>query len=92
MINNVVLTGMIVELPKTREKQNDIVLEVVRPFKNEDGIYDSDKVSVILGENYTEKVNDVCRIGDMLEIQGRIQSEDGITYEIIAEHVSFMRI
>ncbi len=39
MINNVVLTGMIVELPKTREKQ-----------------------------------------------------KDGITYEIVAEHVSFMRI
>jgi len=97
MINNVVLTGRVIELPKMREtptgiKYANILLEVVRPFKNEDGIYDSDKVSVILGENYTEKVNDVCKIGDMFGIQGRIQPEDGITYEIVAEHVSFMRI
>lgn len=100
MINNIVLTGMVIELPKMREKQTeteyaDILLEVVRPFKNEYGIYDSDKISIALGECYTKKANDICRIGDMLGVQGRIKScdEDGsITYEIVAEHVSFTSI
>lgn len=97
MINNVVLVGRLVGLPKMLEtptgiKYATIRLEVMRPFKNSSGVYDSDKVSVTLWKGIAKTANDVCKIGDMLGIKGRIQSEDGITYEIVAEHVSFMRI
>lgn len=96
MINNVVLVGRLVELPKMLEtptgiKYATIRLEVMRPFKNRSGVYDSDKISVTLWKGIAETVKDVCRIGDMLGIKGRVQSEDGKTYEFIAEHVSFMR-
>ncbi len=102
MINSVVLTGRVIELPKMREtatgiKYANILLEITRPFKNSSGIYDSDKVSVTLWKGIAETASDVCQIGDMLGIKGRIQtysvekeSQTYYNYEIIAEHVSFM--
>lgn len=102
MINNVVLTGRVIELPKMREtasgiKYANILLDVTRPFKNSSGIYDSDKVSVTLWKGIAETASDVCKIGDMLGIKGRIQTysveketQTYYNYEIIAEHVSFM--
>lgn len=102
MINSVVLTGRVIELPKMREtatgiKYANIMLEITRPFKNCNGFYDSDKISVTLWKGIAEIANDVCQIGDMLGIKGRIQtysvekeSQTYYNYEIIAEHVSFM--
>ena len=64
MINNVVLTGRIAELPKLREtatgiKYATILLDIVRPFKNSNGIYDSDKISVTLwkGDRKSTRLN-----------------------------------
>ncbi|MCI8850357.1 MAG: single-stranded DNA-binding protein [Erysipelotrichaceae bacterium] len=104
MINNVVLTGRITELPKLREtssgiKYATILLDIVRPFKNSNGIYDSDKISVTLWKGIAETANEICKIGDMLGVKGRIQTysveketQTYYNYEIVAEHVSFMSV
>lgn len=102
MINNVVLTGKVAELPRLQEsaigiKYAEIPLEVTRPFKNSNGIYDIDRIYVTLWRDIAEMACDVCKIGDILGIKGRIQSreisKDNRTYyiyEVVAEHVSFM--
>ena len=104
MINNVVLTGRITELPKLREtscgiKYETILLDIVRPFKNSNGIYDSDKITVTLWKGIAETANEICKIGDMLGVKGRIQTysveketQTYYNYEIVAEHVSFMSV
>lgn len=102
MINNVVLTGKVIELPQMREtasgiKYANILLEITRPFKNSNGVYDSDRISVTLWKGIAETANEACKIGDLLGIKGRIQSysvekesQTYYNYEIVAEHVSFM--
>ena len=104
MINNVVLTGRIAELPKLREtatgiKYATILLDIVRPFKNINGIYDSDKISVTLWKGIAETAGEVCKVGDMLGVKGRIQTysveketQTYYNYEVVAEHVSFMSV
>ena len=88
MINNVVLTGRIIEEPKLREtatgiKYVTVLLEIERSFKNKNGIY-------------AVTVKDVCKVGDIVGIRGRVQSysvekesQTFYNYEIIAEHFSF---
>lgn len=104
MINNVVLTGKVIELPKVREtasgiKYATILLEVTRPFRNSNAAYDSDRISVTLWKGIAETASDVCKLGDWLGIKGRIQtysvekeSQTYYNYEIVAEHVSFMSV
>lgn len=102
MINNVILIGRIVEALQLREttsgnKYATVVLEITRPFKNSNGIYDNDRISVTLWKGIAEMANDVCKIGDMLGVKGRLQtycvekeSHTYYNYEIIAEHIAFM--
>lgn len=104
MINNVVLTGKVVELPKVREtatgiKYANILLEVMRPFRNSNGVYESDRMSVTLWKGIAETAIDVCKVGDLLGIKGRIQTysvekenQTYYNYEIVAEQVSFMSV
>lgn len=104
MINNVVLTGKVVELPKMREtptgiRYANVLLEVMRPFRNSNGNFDSDRISVTLWKGIADTANDVCKIGDLLGIKGRIQSysveketQTYYNYEIVAEHVSFLNM
>lgn len=101
MINNVVLTGRIIEEPKLREtatgiKYATVLLEVERSFKNKNGIYDTDKISVTAWKDTAVTVKDMCKVGDIVGIRGRVQSysvekesQTFYNYEIIAEHFSF---
>lgn len=104
MINNVILNGVVVELPKMNEtaggiKYATVVLEITRPFKNHQGIYDVDRIAVTLWKGLAETSKDLCKIGDVLGIKGRIQSysveRDGKTffnYEIVAEYISYIGV
>lgn len=102
MINNVVLTGKVVEMPQLQESAMGVnyckvVLEVVRAFKNSNGIHEIDRIPVLLWRGIAETACEVCKIGDILGIKGWIQSHEihkdnhtYYTYEVVAEHVSFM--
>lgn len=102
MINNVVLTGKVVELPQLQEsaigiKYANVLLEVTRPFKNSSGVYNVDRIPVVLWRDIAEVACEVCKIGDLLGVKGWIQSHEiskdnqtYYTYEVVVEHVSFM--
>lgn len=102
MLNNIVLVGRIVEPPQLREstsgnKYATVVLEIMRPFKNSNGIHDSDRISVTLWKGIAEMACDCCKVGDMLGVKGRLQaycvekeSHTYYNYEVIAEHLSYM--
>ncbi|MEF9920526.1 MAG: single-stranded DNA-binding protein [Erysipelotrichaceae bacterium] len=102
MLNQIVLVGKVVELPEIKETTNgnkigNIGLLLNRPFKNSNGIYDTDYVSITLWKGIAETVSEVCRINDIIAIKGRLQTSDYTkddvvyhNYEIIAEKVSFI--
>jgi len=102
MLNNVVLIGKIVELPITEKnekgaKSTKIILEVERPFRESDGEYLTDKFLVKLWKGIAEQIDDLCAIGSIIGLKGRLESnvtfvddEYDYSYYIIAEKISFL--
>lgn len=103
MLNVVVVAGKVVELPILKEaasgnKYASLHLKVDRPFRNSNGIYEQDDMSITLWKGIAQTVCDVCSVGDVVSIKGRLQSrqydgKDGqqyFAYDIIAEFVSFL--
>ena len=103
MLNQVVLVGRLTENPtiielEEEQKKAIVTLAVQRPFKNAEGVYETDFIKCILWNAIATSTTDYCHKGDLVGIKGRIQvncSEDkkgNKTYstEIIAEKVTFL--
>lgn len=100
MNNYVMLIGRIVnELTIDSDTKNcEITIAISRAFKNEDGIYETDFIPVILKGTIATNVVEYCKKGDLIAIKGRIETpiyekEDGTKIrdiKIIADKVSFL--
>ena len=98
MLNQLTLLGRLVSdlqinETKNKTKECNITLSIPRNYKNEDGIYETDFISVRLCNEIATKVVEYCKKGDLLGIKGRVQTkqeENKNTIEIIAERVSFL--
>ncbi len=103
MLNQVVLVGRLTEDPTIIEtekgkKLTTIKLAVQRPFKNTDGVYETDFIRCILWNGVASNTTEFCLAGDVLGIKGRLQTRSyeteskEIKYvtEVIAERVTFL--
>ena len=68
-----------------------------RPFKNSDGIYETDFIRCILWNSIATNTSEFCHVGDVIGIKGRLQNRsyvdnNNIKYitEVIAERVTFL--
>lgn len=93
MLNQIVLVGRIVEKPTLIEKENkkywQITLAVNRSFKNEEGIYETDFVPIVLWQGIAENVVEYCNKGDIVGAKGRIEMADD-KIQIVAEKITFL--
>lgn len=89
MLNQVVLVGKAVEEIKTTENQATIVIAVSRSFKNEEGLYESDNIPVVLYNGIMQNAKEYCNKGTLIGIKGRIQMIDN-SITIIAERITFL--
>ena len=98
MLNQLTLVGRLVSDLQLNETENktkecNITLSIPRNYKNEDGIYETDYISIRLYNGIAENTMKYCKKGDLLGIKGRVQTkqeENKNTIEIIAERVSFL--
>ena len=102
MLNNVVIVGRLTKDPEVIEsekgnKRTFIIIAIPRPFKNVDGIYETDFIKCILWNSIAEHTCEYCKKGDVVGIKGRIQTnnyekEGKLVYvtEVIAERVTFL--
>jgi len=102
-MNQLILVGRLTKDPIVRkmEGKNSCFLNIAvkRPFKNTDGIYETDFISCTVWNVIAEKVCEYCHKGDMISVKARIQNNNHsdkdenkvYAYEIIAEQVSFMQ-
>ena len=101
MMNQVVMIGRIVKEPELKETEKgnlcNLTLAVARPYKNEEGVYETDFVDVTLWKSIAENTKEYCRKGDLVGVKGRIQTshyeqDDEVKYvtEVIAEKVTFL--
>ena len=91
MNNQVILIGRIVnELTIDSDTKNcEITIAINREFKNEDGIYETDLIPVILKGNIAKNVVEYCKKGDLIAIKGRI-ARINEPMQIIANKVTFL--
>jgi len=103
MLNQIVLVGRLAKEVEVKElesgkKVSNVVLAVPRPFKNEEGMYDTDFIECVLWDGIAENTSNYCHKGDIIGVKGRIQTrnienEDGTKnkiQEVIAEKVTFL--
>lgn len=103
MLNQIGLVGRVKELPVSRQTSQgntvaQLLLEVDRNFKNADGSLSTDVFQVTLWRGIAETCLNVCQIGTVLAIRGRLQanvyqndeSRKFYNAEVIAEKVSFI--
>lgn len=88
MMNQTILIGRIVKDVEKEGNLAKIVLAVLRSFKNEEGVYETDFIPVKLFQPIADNALEYCKRGDLVGIKGRIQSDNGI--EIIAEKMTFL--
>lgn len=93
MLNNFVIVGKITKI-ENKEIENGAnktiaTLAVSRSFKNIDGEYETDLIPCLLFGGVAEATKEYCKIGDLVAIKGRIQTNNN-KIELIAERLSFL--
>lgn len=100
MFNQIVLAGTVKEIPQIKETSQGVhygslVMDVKREYRNSDGNFDFDTISVTLWRSVVDHCVSICNKGDVVAVKGRLHSsifnrDDGsvfYNYEIIAEKV-----
>lgn len=98
MLNQVIIVGRLtndITITETEsgKKVAKITLACTRPYKNTDGIYETDFIDFTLWESIAENTAEYCHKGDLMGIHGRLQSkmEDNMRIlEVIADKVTFL--
>lgn len=102
-MNRVCLNGRLVKNIEIKYTQNNVAvasftLAVQRKFKNSNGDYESDFINCITYKKMAELMNEYVKKGDLIGIEGRIQTrsyenQEGkkiYVTEVIVESVDFL--
>lgn len=103
-MNRIVLVGRLIKDPETKtfEENSKIVtkfiLAVDRPFKNVEGVRETDFIPVVLWGRRAEIVSEYMSKGSMISVSGRLQTgsyddKEGkrrYTAEILADEFQFI--
>ncbi len=102
-MNGVFLVGILRTLPVVSEtaagvKLAKAIIEVERNFRNSEGVFDTDKYQVTFWRGIAESTAELCEVGDVIAVRGRIQSNNYVSkegndiyaIEVIAEKISFL--
>ncbi len=102
MLNQVILVGRLTKEPEvveteTEKKVSNLSLAVTRPYKNADGVYETDFVEVTLWNAIAENTAEYCKKGDVIGVKGRLQvdayEKDGekkFATKVVAERITFL--
>jgi len=83
MLNQAVIVGRIKEF-----KENDLLIEVNRTYKNENGEYDTDLLKVKMGFD-NPNINEYITNGSLIGVKGRIENINNQNI-IVAEKITFL--
>jgi len=102
-MNHVILVGRLTGKPEIVKTENDVSRTVVnlavqRTYKNQDGLYETDFIRLVLWNGIAERASEYCKKGDIVCIRGRLQvrnyidknEEKKFITEVIVETISFV--
>ena len=98
MLNQVIIVGRLTNNITITENESGkkvakITLACTKPYKNTDGIYETDFIDFTLWEGIAENTAEYCHKGDVIGVRGRLQSkmEDNMRIlEVIADKITFL--
>jgi len=104
-MNRVDLVGRLVKEPELRYSQTSnravaqFTIAINRNYTNQDGEREADFPTIVVWDKQAENVNKYCHKGDLVEIEGRLQTrnydgKDGkkvYVTEVVASRVGFLQ-
>lgn len=100
MLNNVMIMGRITRDPELRETENgkkvaNITIATQRPYKNSEGIYETDFIDCTVWGKIAESVCKFSQKGDLIGVKGRLETttdkDNNKKLSINVEKVSFIQ-
>lgn len=70
-----------------------LTLAVQRTFKNEDGVFETDYIDIVLYNTLATHTSEYCKKGDLVGIKGRLentQTDIGTILEVVVDKISFL--
>lgn len=100
-MNQAIFVGRIVAEPTINTTESgasvcNITIAIPRPYKNEEGVYETDFIDCTLWNSVAQRTSEYCKKGDLVGVKGRVQTEivreEGLKKKvnIIAEKITFM--
>ena len=84
MMNQFILVGRVIKI-----EQEEVNIAVSRSYKNSEGVYDTDYITIIVKKSINEQMQTYCQKGDLIGVKGRIACLDN-NLELVAEKVTFL--
>lgn len=93
-MNIFTLIGRLCDDPKVKELDDNkkicnFTIAVKPPYKNDDGIYETEFYPTSVWNNVAELTAEYCKKGDLIALKGRLKSKDN-KISIITEKISFL--
>lgn len=87
MLNQVVIVGRVDYIIN-----NELKLSCNKPFKNENGEYETDYVYITITNSLANNITEYLKKGNIVGVKGRITSSEEEDYinEIVAEKITFL--
>lgn len=102
-MNHTVFVGRIVGEPSVETTESGssvskITVAVPRPYKNHEGVYETDFIDCTLWNSTAERTAKYCKKGDVIGISGRIETnisadkegEKKKYFNVVAEKITFI--
>lgn len=94
MLNQVIIVGRLRKVVDLGEDKGGIItIENIRPFKNADGIYESDFIDVKIFDGVKNSLIECIKENDLIGIRGRVQVrevDDNKIIEIVSDKITFL--
>ena len=94
-MNNFVIVGRITDLGNIKEGRNGkycrVQLATHRPYKNENGEYETDFITITLRKDLAERIHEYCIKGDLIGIKGAFESTPNKKTILVANTLSFLK-
>lgn len=94
MLNQFIVIGRLKKIIDLGENKGALItIENSRPFKNADGIYETDLIDFRIFDGVKNSMIEYCKENDIIGIKGRIQTkneENEKITELIGEKITFL--
>lgn len=89
MLNQLVLVGRLAKDIKLNKEETIITLAVNRSYKNEEGVYETDFINILIRGSIAENTAEFCKTGDIIGIKGRVETMNE-QMVLVGEKITFL--